>query len=359
LGRSDILILMLQQKTFPSYGYMIHNQWEPATTLWELWDSPEESARPADSRNHIMFGSISSYFYRHLCGIDVPYGNRAFDNITIRPMGIGTKGSIDLNYVHCNVMTPHGQLNVSWTGPLVKGVESIGTTCSVVNETERIYLKCPLKYTTITGTKIATYGGPPIGSCGGGGSSSSTLQPSKKCAADVSKQLNDACIGKQTCSFSCNGGNCSVAGARPSFIGHGSGIPLPDGDPCVGMKKLLAVDITCSPPPPANSAEHVGPPPPPPTTRVTLTVVLPVGSTAAARVPLVKAVGHTISNIVIRSGSDVVWKEGIFVKNANSGIQDGFIDSIDGSSEGVTFLLTGKTNSIGRSTYDFELDFEK
>ena len=41
-------------------GYMIANKYEPATTLWELWNSDDQGPG-MNSRNHIMFGSISSY----------------------------------------------------------------------------------------------------------------------------------------------------------------------------------------------------------------------------------------------------------------------------------------------------------
>jgi alpha-L-rhamnosidase len=41
-GRSDIALAMALSETYPSYGYMITNEYEPATTIWELWNSDEE-----------------------------------------------------------------------------------------------------------------------------------------------------------------------------------------------------------------------------------------------------------------------------------------------------------------------------
>jgi alpha-L-rhamnosidase len=41
-GRSDIALAMALVDTYPSYGYMVTNQYEPATTIWELWDSDRE-----------------------------------------------------------------------------------------------------------------------------------------------------------------------------------------------------------------------------------------------------------------------------------------------------------------------------
>ena len=54
-GRSDVALAMTTQTTYPSYGYMLQgkgNQ-EPATTIWELWDSDKEGPG-MNSRNHIM-----------------------------------------------------------------------------------------------------------------------------------------------------------------------------------------------------------------------------------------------------------------------------------------------------------------
>lgn len=69
-GLNDICIQMALQNTYPSYGYEIDGVGndEPATTLWELWNS--DVAGPGmNSRNHIMFGSVSSWFYKSLAGI--------------------------------------------------------------------------------------------------------------------------------------------------------------------------------------------------------------------------------------------------------------------------------------------------
>ncbi|KAH3756042.1 rhamnosidase B [Pelomyxa schiedti] len=69
LGYHEVALQIVQQTTYPSYGYMAYNPFENATTLWEVWDAPFEGPR-VDSRNHIMFGSIDSWFYRYLAGIN-------------------------------------------------------------------------------------------------------------------------------------------------------------------------------------------------------------------------------------------------------------------------------------------------
>ena len=114
-GRADLPVLMAGVKTYPSYGYMIHNEYEPATTLWELWNSDTQGPS-MNSRNHIMFGSISSWFYRYLCGIDVPEGVMGYDEISIHPVGVGVANSTN-NAAACEIVTPRGGAASAWKGP--------------------------------------------------------------------------------------------------------------------------------------------------------------------------------------------------------------------------------------------------
>merc|ERR1712070_828930 len=80
-----------------------------------------------NSRNHIMFGSVSSYFYRHVCGIDVPRGSKGYDSVSIRPVGVGTPGA-DLTSAECEVSSPRGPVKSSWHGPAVPAASPIGNS---------------------------------------------------------------------------------------------------------------------------------------------------------------------------------------------------------------------------------------
>merc|ERR1719265_926601 len=141
LGRADVPVLMTQQTTYPSYGYMIHSKYEPATTLWELWNSDTQGPS-MNSRNHIMFGSVSSWFYRHLCGIDVPEGSKGYDSVSIRPVGVGTPGA-DLTSAECEVNSPRGPVKSSWQGPAVPADGPIGnSTCGLAAEGAAVQLSC-------------------------------------------------------------------------------------------------------------------------------------------------------------------------------------------------------------------------
>ena len=71
-GRTDVVLAMLAEDDYPSYGYMLRGGQlgaEPATTLWELWDSDQQGPG-MNSRNHIMFGTVGSWMYKHLLGGD-------------------------------------------------------------------------------------------------------------------------------------------------------------------------------------------------------------------------------------------------------------------------------------------------
>lgn len=66
-GRMDVALEMLRQVSYPSYGYMVENPHEPATTIWENWAASDLTNDQDDSsRNHVMFGSISAFFWKYL-----------------------------------------------------------------------------------------------------------------------------------------------------------------------------------------------------------------------------------------------------------------------------------------------------
>jgi alpha-L-rhamnosidase len=105
LDRGDVALDLALQTTYPSWGYMINSPYEPATTVWELWES--DTAGPGmNSRNHHMFGSITSWFYKHVAGIR-PL-DPGFSSIEIRPNLLrhdnfsatiaSPRGDISLNY---------------------------------------------------------------------------------------------------------------------------------------------------------------------------------------------------------------------------------------------------------------------
>ncbi len=100
-GRDDISFLMLNQRDFPGYGYMIENG---ATTLWENWDIQEH-----DSKNHPMFGSVSEWFYKSVLGIQQTDSSVAFSDILINPSIVG-----DLTWAKGSYHSVRGKISSSW-----------------------------------------------------------------------------------------------------------------------------------------------------------------------------------------------------------------------------------------------------
>ncbi len=105
IGRSDLAYDVATQTTYPSWGYMIANG---ATTLWELWQN--KVGPSMNSHNHPMLGSIGSWFYRALGGINVDPRRPGYRRIVIRPQMVR-----DLASVSATVETVRGPVTSSWT----------------------------------------------------------------------------------------------------------------------------------------------------------------------------------------------------------------------------------------------------
>ena len=111
LGRTDVAYTIADQKTAPGYGDWIARG---ATTLWEDW-------KDGDSRNHIMFGDISAWFYQYLAGIRLDTSVSvvgqpsdataiAFKKFVIAPQPVP-----GLDWVKAEFDSPYGPIKSSWT----------------------------------------------------------------------------------------------------------------------------------------------------------------------------------------------------------------------------------------------------
>ena len=87
-GRADVAYRIASQKDLPSWGWWLE---QGATTLWENWNG-------AESRNHIMFGDISAWFYKALAGINPDPAAPAFKHFTIKPNLVGGLTSAEASY---------------------------------------------------------------------------------------------------------------------------------------------------------------------------------------------------------------------------------------------------------------------
>ena len=83
-GYTDVAYRLLENETYPSWGYTIKNG---ATTIWERWDGwTEENGFQSpnmNSFNHYSLGSVGEWLYRYVAGID--FGAPGYGRIVIRP----------------------------------------------------------------------------------------------------------------------------------------------------------------------------------------------------------------------------------------------------------------------------------
>jgi len=101
-GHADVAYTVVNQKTFPGWGYMME---KGATTLWEHWAFSANTF----SHNHPMFGSVDKWFYKWLAGIQPAAGAVGFDRIIIRPQVVG-----DLTWVNGSYKSVRGTIASEW-----------------------------------------------------------------------------------------------------------------------------------------------------------------------------------------------------------------------------------------------------
>jgi len=156
IGRHDLALKIATQTTYPSYGYMFNNPHENATTLWEIWNAPTDGPG-MNSRNHIMFGSIGSWFYRSVAGIK-PNGLKV---IEISPGPVGPKSQV--TEVKASYDTMKGLVSSYWK----KTKENYVLEANIPhNALGRIVIPHhDYKYTTLylDDTLLFSVGGQPVG----------------------------------------------------------------------------------------------------------------------------------------------------------------------------------------------------
>jgi alpha-L-rhamnosidase len=104
-GASDLAYDIAVKTDYPSWGYMIENG---ATTLWELWQKREGPSM--NSHNHPMFGSVGSWLYKALAGINLAPGTTGFEKILVQPQMVR-----DLMHASGSTMTVRGEVACAWS----------------------------------------------------------------------------------------------------------------------------------------------------------------------------------------------------------------------------------------------------
>jgi len=119
-GRPDLAYAFAAQTDYPSWGHWIA---QGATTLWEAWEG-------TSSRNHIMFGDISAWFFKTLAGLRPDADAPGFQHFTVTPYF-----PADLDWVQAEHDTAYGRIRSAWrreAGSLTLEVEvPVNTTATI------------------------------------------------------------------------------------------------------------------------------------------------------------------------------------------------------------------------------------
>ncbi len=107
-GFHDTAYRMVAQRTYPSWGYEIENG---ATTIWEHWNSNrlDEVDASMNSFNHFALGSVGSWLYESLVGINPNPQVPGFKRIIFRPRPVG-----DLTWAEATYKSMYGDVYLRW-----------------------------------------------------------------------------------------------------------------------------------------------------------------------------------------------------------------------------------------------------
>ncbi len=98
-NKTDIAYLISSRKDYPGWINMIKDR----TTLSENWDPNSRS------NNHVMLGSIDSWFYKALAGIDVDDSGPGFEKFNIKPFV-----PPGISFIKASRETVRGLVSSSW-----------------------------------------------------------------------------------------------------------------------------------------------------------------------------------------------------------------------------------------------------
>jgi alpha-L-rhamnosidase len=130
-GHLDIAYRLLNNDTFPSWGYSIKNG---ATTIWERWDGWTEEkgfqTPGMNSFNHYAFGSIGRWLFGSVAGIDTD--GPGYKRIIIQPRPGG-----GLDYAKASYKSINGEIVSDWK---IKGDKFTLNVTIPANTTATVYV---------------------------------------------------------------------------------------------------------------------------------------------------------------------------------------------------------------------------
>ena len=119
LGMGDIAWGIINQKSAPGWNDMMRKY----TTMCEFWTLKQ-------SKNHVMMGSIDSWFYKYMAGIQLDEKNPGFSSFIVKPLPLDSLGS-----AKARIETIRGTISSEWRkqdGQLSLNVEIPFNTSALV-----------------------------------------------------------------------------------------------------------------------------------------------------------------------------------------------------------------------------------
>ena len=110
-GHNDVAYKLINNHTFPSWGYSIENG---ATTIWERWDGYVKGRgfqnKGMNSFNHYAIGAVGEWMYRVILGINNDDAHPAYEHFVIHPYPGG-----GLNWAKGSYDSIRGKIESSWS----------------------------------------------------------------------------------------------------------------------------------------------------------------------------------------------------------------------------------------------------
>jgi alpha-L-rhamnosidase len=110
-GHNDVAYKLINNHTFPSWGYSIENG---ATTIWERWDGYVKGRgfqnKGMNSFNHYAIGAVGEWMYRVILGINNDDAHPAYEHFVIRPYPGG-----GLKWARGSYDSIRGKIESSWS----------------------------------------------------------------------------------------------------------------------------------------------------------------------------------------------------------------------------------------------------
>ena len=310
LGQHSLAMEIMEQVDYPSWGYMLHNPYEPATTIWELWDCINGSAG-LDSRNHHMFSSVSGWMMTDMIGLSMPEGAYGFNEIYFHPAR-----TLDLSRASVSLEHPK-PISMSWqrSGGIqcAKSPEDQSSINPGLPKHDGLEVSCG-EEGVISNVLFASFGNP-TGHCG--------YYKRGGChAADSETIVEKLCLGKRSCHV-------------PTDADFW-------GDPCPDVTKWLSVAVQCK----TEGADE----PDYKFSSIQVNVSIPVGSKGVVFLP-----AHCKRQLKVWEGGELLWGE-----EGMAGVMEGLYSSkwlphsnslrLDLSSGSYSFMVRGMPCPIANNT---------